>query len=66
MTRLLPLLAAAVVLAVIPSCKKPAEFDPYDNTSEREAMTWRDWRDAFLQQYHELYATMRREAGGAQ
>ncbi len=33
------------------------------NTPEREAMTWRDWRDAFLQQYHELYAAMRREAG---
>ena len=37
MTRLLPLLAVAVVLAVLPSCRKSAEFERYDNTSEREA-----------------------------
>ncbi len=37
MTRLFPLLVAAVVLAVVPSCKKPAEFESYDNSSEREA-----------------------------
>jgi microcin C transport system substrate-binding protein len=37
MTRLLKPLAAALVLLVVPSCKKGPEFAPYDNTPEREA-----------------------------
>jgi microcin C transport system substrate-binding protein len=37
MTRLLLPVAAAMVLAVIPSCERPPDFETYDNTSEREA-----------------------------
>ena len=37
MTRLFHMLAAAVVLLMVSSCKKGAEFPPYDNTAEREA-----------------------------
>ena len=37
MTRLFHTMAAALVLLVVPSCKKEAEFAPYDNTAEREA-----------------------------
>jgi len=37
MTRLFHTMAAALVLLVVPSCKKGPEFKPYDNTAEREA-----------------------------
>jgi microcin C transport system substrate-binding protein len=37
MTRLLLPFAAAMVLAVVASCDRPAEFGPYDNSAEREA-----------------------------
>ena len=37
MTRLILPVAAAMVLAVIPSCERPPDYEAYDNTLEREA-----------------------------
>lgn len=35
------------------------------NTPEREAMTWRDWRDEFLHQFNDLQRAMQQEARAA-
>ena len=55
MTRFVLPVIAAVIWVVLPSCKKPPEFTPYDNTAEREA---------FYKRYNsEVAETMKKRRG---